>query len=261
MQTNLRYLLILVATGGGIYLTWLFTQPELVGHWHVIESLGTDGNEMQGIYHFNVDASGEIRVNESIAGEYVLPGYVEKLPRKMNFGGECWYVNADYSVWGRRMRLSGENGRGSWHAIAYRTETGDCDPERDYFAGLPLDIRLPEMPMKQLEPLPDVHLSYTFHIGQDRETGKDRLMAYRYRDISEANDLDELVKRMGIYIPPDREDPVVLLFQDKSTDGGAAVNLLREKFGGELRCDGYYRVYRALSEEGDFALGVRWVAF
>jgi hypothetical protein len=262
MRTFLRYFLILAATSGGFFLTWWFTQPELVGHWHVVESLGTDGNGMQGIYHFNVYATGEIRVNETNEGEYVLPGYVDKMSKQIHFGGECWYVGTDYRVWGSRMELSSRNDRDPWHAVAHRTKEGDCDLERDYFVGLPLELRLPELPTAKLEPLPDLYKTYCFYLGADKITRKDRLMFHRSREIMGKSDLDEMVDRYTARAPvlgysPDQ----IILFQDKSDEGEASLELLKDKFGGELGFTGYYRVYRAPDGEEALSLGMRWVGF
>lgn len=259
-----NYLLIALALVSGLYLTWRFTQPELAGHWHVSESLGTDNNGMKGIYHFNVDQSGEIRVNEAIKGKYILPGSVEKLSRRIYFGGECWYVSADYQVWGDRMELRGEDSfHGNWRAVAYRTKAGDCDPERDYFEDLPFPLRLPVANETELEPLPEKGFEvYSFQMGEERQGRRTRLLANGYLEIETVADLDLLeehsaTKQRVFGKSPDK----ILLFQDASAEVTAELKLLKTKFSDQLGFAGYFRVYHVATVDGRLELGCKWVEF
>ena len=184
MRHLFNYILMLLALVISIFLGLRIAQPEIVGHWHVSQTLGTDEHGLEGIHHFNIYANGEVVLNETEPARYAIFGTIDRLARQMDLGGECWYIKAKYRVFGDRMEISGGGKyRPAWKAIAFRTEAGDCDAERDYFAGLPLDIRLPVYAYDLIDKLDHSYEDISFYIGQNKSRKGVSMLAERFFEI------------------------------------------------------------------------------
>lgn len=262
MRHLYNYVFMFLALVISIYLGLRIAQPEIVGHWHVSQTMGTDEHELEGIRHFNVYANGEVVLNETEGYRYSIGGTVDRLSRQMNLGGECWYVSADYHVSGNRMEITGGGEYGpAWKAIAFRTEPGDCDVERDYFAGLPLDIRLPQYAYDLLDELEYSYEDISFYIGQNKARRGVSMLAERFFEINDLETLQQYVRgrdQLGIDSFTSRRK--IIVYQDAEADADKYLELLRQQFSEINGLEGYYQVHRAVDSPG-LDLNYRWVPF
>lgn len=263
MRHLYNYLFMFLALVMSIYLGLRIAQPEIIGHWHVSQTIGTDDHQLKGIHHFNIYANGEIRLNETGDQRFFMAGTINRVFRQMDLGGGCWYVGANYKVSGNRMDLSGGGGdTPAWKVVAFRTEPGDCDAERDYFADLPLKIRLPQLAFDLFEELDSSYKDLSFFIGQKKEGVGVRMFADRYSEINDLDDLQDHIahrayKSADYYDEADRK---ILVYQDAEVEAKEHLGLLRKQFGEIDSLKGYYRVYGKV-DAGELDFRYHWVPF
>jgi hypothetical protein len=245
MRNYFSLFLALLATTSGLYLTWRFTQPELNGHWHIIQD-GSDINP--GIATLDIDWKNQVVADKFKVGGFGIGGPLDRFQRHIFLFPTCLSLELDISWKGDTLILKESNSYRENHKDvlkAVRYTKGECTAEGDHFLRSGKHISLPALAPDD-EKLPYQSLSLGLVLAPALNGAMETFDSYGRRMV--LSEIVEEAEKMGLK-NYDGSLTVVSLFADESISD-KQINEVVEVFEEEGKGRKIYRVRKSMNDEG-----------
>ena len=92
------------------YLGWRLWQPNLTGHWHIIEQpLENHSSTLDWMETLDIMSDNTVHLNYTPNDQYPMTGKVDRLFRNMYIGPSCLSLTANYFPDGDTLHIEIEN--------------------------------------------------------------------------------------------------------------------------------------------------------